>query len=89
MNNHPNNAPGVGGGGGGGGHRGGGGRIVINGNTTIPNISASLVLSSATKFAKRHKVLTVSYLYGIVALLLLVILGGSGVKLTLRQVSSE
>ena len=80
MNNRPNNVNADG-----GGHRGGG-RIVLNG-AAIPNISASLVLSSATNFAKRHKVLTVSYLYGIVALLLLVILGGSGVKLTLDQVS--
>ena len=82
MNNRPHNANADGGG---GGHRGGG-RIVING-AAIPNISTSLVLSSAANFAKRHKVLAVSYLYGIVALLLLVILGGSGVKLTLDQVS--
>lgn len=83
MNNQPNNG---GGGGGGDGVHQGGGRVVING-ARIPNINTSLVLSSATNFAKRHKVLSVSYLYGIVSLLILVILGGSGVKLTLDQVS--
>jgi hypothetical protein len=85
MNNQPNNAPG----GGGGGHQGaGGGRIIINGTPTIiPNINTSLVLSSVTNFAKRHKVLSVSYIYGLVSLLLLFIVGGSGIKLTLDQVS--
>jgi hypothetical protein len=84
MNNQPNNTPG----GGGGGHQGaGGGRIIINGGPTIPNINTSLVLSSVTNFAKRHKVLSVSYVYGLVSLLLLFIVGGSGVKLTLDQVS--
>ena len=40
--------------------------------------------STATSFAKRHKVLTTSYLYGLTTLLLILLMGG-GTKLTIDQ----
>jgi len=44
----------------------------------------TLALSTATSFAKRHKVLTTSYLYGLTTLLLILLMGG-GTKLTIDQ----
>lgn len=57
----------------------GGGTITINANNL-----GSLALSSLHNFGKRHKVLSFSYLYGLTTLLLLLLLG-SGTKLTLDQ----
>lgn len=45
---------------------------------------ASLALSTVTSFSRRHKVVSFSYLYGLTSLLLLLLLG-SGTKLTLDQ----
>ncbi|KAL7506272.1 hypothetical protein ACHAXN_003553 [Cyclotella atomus] len=50
--------------------------------TTAP--LTTLALSTAKSFATRHKFLTASYLYGLLSLLLLLLLG-SGTKLTLSQ----
>ena len=44
----------------------------------------TLALSAVKSFSRRHKVLTTSYLYGLTTLLLLLLLG-SGTKLTLDQ----
>lgn len=57
----------------------GGGTITINANNL-----GSLALTSLHNFGKRHKVLSFSYLYGLTTLLLLLLLG-SGTKLTLDQ----
>lgn len=44
----------------------------------------TLALSTVTSFAKRHKVIATSYLYGVTALIVLALLGG-GTKLTIDQ----
>lgn len=44
----------------------------------------TLALSTATSFAKRHKVITTSYLYGMTSLIILILVGG-GTKLTVDQ----
>ena len=55
---------------------------------TITAITASnlgtLALSSVKRFGKRHKIISFGYLYGLTTLLLLLLLG-SGTKLTLDQ----
>jgi hypothetical protein len=58
----------------------GGGTLAVT-----PADLSSLALTSVKSFARRHKVLTASYLYGLSSLLLLILLGGSGIKLTLDQ----
>ena len=72
------NNPGVGVGAGVGGG-GGGGTIVAPGDLS------SLALGAANSFARRHKFVTASYLYGLTSLLLLIVLGGSGMTLTMDQ----
>jgi len=44
----------------------------------------TLALSTATSFAKRHKVISISYLYGITSIIILILAGG-GTKLTIDQ----
>jgi hypothetical protein len=58
----------------------GGGTLAVT-----PGDLSSLALTSVKSFARRHKVLTASYLYGLSSLLLLILLGGSGIKLSLDQ----
>jgi hypothetical protein len=58
---------------------GAGGTIVASGDLS------SLALTTAKAFARRHKVVTASYMYGLTSLLLLIVLGGSGIKLTMDQ----
>ena len=75
MNNNNNNNPGGGGGGG-------------TATTAIVAASdlSSLVLRTAKSFATRHKFITISYMYGLISMLLLiVVLGGGGISLTLDQ----
>lgn len=72
MNNNP--------GGGMGGGGGGPGTIVAAGDLS------SLALRTAKSFATKHKFITASYLYGLTSMLfLIVVLGGSGISLTLDQ----
>jgi hypothetical protein len=70
------NNPAGGGGGGGVGGGGGGGTIISGGDVS------SLALNAAKSFARRHKFATASYLYGLASLLLLFVLGGTGMELT-------
>lgn len=60
---------------------GGGG---TNASIVTSNNISSLAISTVKNFAKRHKVISVSYLYGLTTLLLLALLG-SGTKLSLDQ----
>ena len=55
-------------------------------STTLATTSdiGTLALSTAKSFARRHKFITTSYLYGIVSLLVLLLLG-SGTKLSIEQ----
>lgn len=55
-----------------------------NASIVTSNDISSLAVSTVKNFAKRHKVISVSYLYGLTTLLLLALLG-SGTKLSLDQ----
>ena len=55
-----------------------------NNEIVTANDISTLVISTATTFARRHKFISTSYLYGLTTLLLLTLLG-SGTKLTFDQ----